>query len=83
MIEYIYIYIYMARHKRIHVPRETIIIKITLKKAQARVVLVHGARFLNKYSCNTAHGDLLIKNFQTLKPYNDYKLHKQKQLCLK
>jgi len=53
----------MARHKRIHVPRETIIIKITLKKAQARVVVVHGARFLNKYSCNTAHGDLLIKNF--------------------
>jgi len=53
----------MARHKRIHVPRETIIIKITLKKAQARVVLVHGARFLNKYSCNTAHGNLQDKNF--------------------
>jgi len=53
----------MARHKRIHVPRETIIIKITLKKAQARVVVVHGARFLNKYSSNTAHGDLQDKNF--------------------
>jgi len=53
----------MARHKRIHVPRETIIIKITLKKAQARVAVVHGARFLNKYSCNTAHGDLQDKNF--------------------
>jgi len=80
MIEYIYIYIYMARHKRIHVPRETIIIKITLKKAQARVVVVHGARFLNKYSSNTAHGDLLIKNFQTLNYKINYKLHKQKQL---
>ena len=79
MIEYIYIYIYMTRHKRIHVSRETII-KITLKKAHARVVVVHGARFLNKYSSNTAHGNLLIKNFQTLNYKINYKLHKQKQL---
>jgi len=63
MIENIYIYIYMARHKRIHVPRETIIIKITLKKAQARVVVVHGARFLNKFIMYQGTGILQDKNF--------------------
>ena len=63
MIENIYIYIYMTRHKRIHVPRETIIIKITLKKAQARFAVVHGTRFLNKFMTYQGTGILLINNF--------------------